>query len=803
MGKSRKLYICPNCNGEIIYDVNSRSNKCRFCDNFYVINRYNFISDFENDTEISKCNNCGGNIIFKDQRIGICQACECKINIIKDTEVEADEIEDVDMISPFLLNSKEAYELFIRKIGENQEIPLDLFRFLKIKLSDAQYIPSILIEIEYNTSYSAKIGFNYNEEYLEYVKNGDKYEKKIRVKTVTKWENTNGSIKGNCLFERNITTNIYGLNDFNLLNFTKSLNNLCEFNTSHKFEDYDERFLAGYAVAKFDLNGQKVIDEILPLLEKNIQNDIRNFIVADEIDDITFRYSYKKNENIAYVPVYFYLFEYKGQEYYISQTGEDGKIFGDLPSDPDIKFKLDLILMPFWGFLGLSILLFIIFKDELILFILIALNIAIYFVLKSLKQTKILENESLRNKEVEMFLDGSIYNLDESKAFESIDLSEVISSDIEKNNEEKSNILDEQLDSFTDSNSNTSVNNVFDICDFPSKDDNKTDNENQKVSNFLNFNFFKKTNMIVLFTLIFMILSIVLYSKFNQNKIITKDEVININQSSEESIFINYSNQVSAGREFSIYINVNGKVVGFGDNTYDQLNFDNWSDIVQVSAGGFHTLGLKSDGTVVATGYNNFGQLEIDLWTNIKQVSGGRYHSLGLTKDGTVVCVGEDKYGVCNTSSWTNIIQVSAGRYNSYGLRKDGTVISTLDNEYGQANISNWTNMTQISAGTYHVIGLKSDGTVVCVGGQKGDGVCNVSSWSDIKQVVGAGYHSIGLRNDGTVVAVGNNDYGQTETSGLKNIKEISGGRFHTIAIDYNGKIIGIGSNEFGQLPKK
>lgn len=284
------------------------------------------------------------------------------------------------------------------------------------------------------------------------------------------------------------------------------------------------------------------------------------------------------------------------------------------------------------------------------------------------------------------------------------------------------------------------------------------------------------------------------YFLYNSNK-----EVIDTPIQEPEEEIIDYSKLLSAGREFSVYIDQNGKVVGFGDNTYKQLNVGNWYDIVQISAGGFHTLGLKSDGTVVATGYNNFKQLDVNSWINIKQVSGGRYHSLGLREDGTVLCVGENKYGACNVSSWTNIVQVSAGRYNSYGLKDDGTVISTQDNEYGQANISNWTDISQVSAGTYHVIGLKTDGTVLCAGGQKGDGACNVTSWSDIKQVVGAGYHSIGLKKDGTVVAAGSNGYGQINTASWENIEAIAGGRYHTLGVNNSGKILAIGSNEQGQ----
>ena len=116
--------------------------------------------------------------------------------------------------------------------------------------------------------------------------------------------------------------------------------------------------------------------------------------------------------------------------------------------------------------------------------------------------------------------------------------------------------------------------------------------------------------------------------------------------------------------------------------------------------------------------------------------------------------------------------------------------------EYGQADISSWADITQVSAGTYHVIGLKNDGSVVCVGGQKGDGVCNVSSWSDIKQVVGAGYHSIGLKNDGTVVAVGNNEKGQLDVSTWKDIVAISGGRYHTIGLTKENQFLSLGLDD-------
>lgn len=306
----------------------------------------------------------------------------------------------------------------------------------------------------------------------------------------------------------------------------------------------------------------------------------------------------------------------------------------------------------------------------------------------------------------------------------------------------------------------------------------------------------KNKNLLTPLIISFFLLIIISVYMNRENLFPNKENSIEQEVIIDEVVEVDYSKLLSAGRDFSVYIDSKGSVKGIGDNTYKQLDFANWTDIVQISAGGFHTLGLKLDGTVLSTGYNNLGQTSVSSWNDITQVSAGRYHSLGLKSDGSVVCVGENEFGQCNVSDWSSIIQISAGRYNSYALKNDGTVISTSDNEYGQANITTWTDIKQISSGTYQVLGLKSDGTVVCAGGQKSDGACNVSSWADIKQVVGAGYHSIGLKNDGTVVAVGNNEKGQLDVSTWKDIVAISGGRYHTIGLMKDNTFLSLGLDE-------
>jgi TolA-binding protein len=419
MTDSRQTYLCPGCGGEIEFDPESKSNKCLFCDTYYVINRFSAFDDFKKDSRYSKCSNCGGNLVFKSQKIATCQSCQSKFNIIHGKEINEEEIEEVDLISPFVLTTQEAYERFVRRLGEKTNIPLDFFQKLKIKYSSELYVPTVIIVIDYNATYSAKIGFDHYEEYIQYVSEGNKTVPKTKRRKVTEWTNTNGDLPGQYLFERNLAKEVKDKYGCDLSKFNDVINQLCKFNNSHEFENYNERFLVGYTVAKFEYNKTAIVNEIEPLLEEKIHDDIEEHIVADQIQNIKFKYSYKISDDLVYVPVYLYTFEYNDQEYYIAQTGEDGKVFGITPQDTDIEANIKNTMYPFWIYLVASIFFFLIPLginaeiDFIIKFVLLMLNLPIYLYLNSIKNSKIYANQSHRDEQVDMFLKGELNTFQE------------------------------------------------------------------------------------------------------------------------------------------------------------------------------------------------------------------------------------------------------------------------------------------------------------------------------------------------------------------------------------------------------
>lgn len=189
---------------------------------------------------------------------------------------------------------------------------------------------------------------------------------------------------------------------------------------------------------------------------------------------------------------------------------------------------------------------------------------------------------------------------------------------------------------------------------------------------------------------------------------------------------------VSAGNAHSLALLANGTVAVWGDNTYGQTSlpdiltpgyylFDwwtgqsiwipnpNWVPARAIVGGRIHNLAVLTNGIVVGWGDNSFGQLNIPSGlTNATAVAGGSLHSVALCADGTVVVWGDDTYGQTEVpTGLTNVVAIATGDFHTLALLADGTVKGWGDDLYGQIDIPGTvTNAVNIASGYYHGIAL-------------------------------------------------------------------------------------------------
>jgi alpha-tubulin suppressor-like RCC1 family protein len=283
---------------------------------------------------------------------------------------------------------------------------------------------------------------------------------------------------------------------------------------------------------------------------------------------------------------------------------------------------------------------------------------------------------------------------------------------------------------------------------------------------------------------------------------------------------------MSAGDSFSIVLQSDGTVWGWGSNAVGQLATGQISkkasvlpiqikgikSINKIVAGGSHAFAM-ANGKVWGWGLNHAGQVGNDsraeyimqptLIPQLKDVvsiSGGNSYNLALTKKGAVLAWGDNTAGQLGTGNnklsrepvevpgLTHVVSIYAGYKTSYAIRDDGTLWAWGDNSGYQLADGTKTNRNK---------------------------PVQVKGISSVQQVAsGSSPHTVVLKKDGTVWTWGVNGSGQlgnggvsadrvqkspARVQGISGVVKVVASKSNTLALTKNGAVYIWGGNEIGQ----
>lgn len=287
---------------------------------------------------------------------------------------------------------------------------------------------------------------------------------------------------------------------------------------------------------------------------------------------------------------------------------------------------------------------------------------------------------------------------------------------------------------------------------------------------------------------------------------------------------------MSAGDSFSIVLQSDGTVWGWGSNAAGQLATGQISQkamtlpiqikgiksINKIVAGGSHAFAM-ANGKVWGWGLNHSGQVGIDSRAeyimqptiipqlkDVVSISGGNSYNLALTKKGAVLAWGDNTSGQLGTGNnrlsrepvevpgLTNVVSIYAGYKTSYAIRDDGTLWAWGDNSGYQLADGTKTNRNK---------------------------PVQVKGISSVQQVAsGSSPHTVVLKKDGTVWAWGINGSGQlgnggvslksvdhdqkrpARVQGISGVVKVAVSKGNTLALTQNGVVYIWGGNEIGQI---
>jgi alpha-tubulin suppressor-like RCC1 family protein len=182
---------------------------------------------------------------------------------------------------------------------------------------------------------------------------------------------------------------------------------------------------------------------------------------------------------------------------------------------------------------------------------------------------------------------------------------------------------------------------------------------------------------------------------------------------------------VAAGYNFALALTNDGRVVAWGDNTFNQCQGNGLTGVKYITAGNSFALALKSDGTVVAWGANESGQCNVPAGlSDVVAIEAGSNHALALKSDGTVIAWGNndpdwkqcdipiDKIDPAN-AALPKVVAFDAPWGHNLAVREDGSVVAWGNNEKLQATVpAGITNAVAVSGSLWCSMVLMADGTV-------------------------------------------------------------------------------------------
>lgn len=305
--------------------------------------------------------------------------------------------------------------------------------------------------------------------------------------------------------------------------------------------------------------------------------------------------------------------------------------------------------------------------------------------------------------------------------------------------------------------------------------------------------------------------------------------------------------QMCTGKHHSLFLTVDGKVLGCGDNEYGQCGLQPDQSggflprlvrmpkrVTCISAGADHSVFVMEDGTVTGCGLNSHGQLgrtemisaskmssrlnsdsksplqrNVDL-SDIIWASCGENYTIFLTKNEELLAVGDNSYGQLGCGTKSSVVKIPqkvllrprpgiglqlkkirAGSAHTLYLTHDGYVFVCGSNEFGQlgfsADVEDYSKPTLLPPQIFNNLAIL-------------DIACGLN-------------HSVFLTQNHSTYVCGSNVYGECGLGGIRHVsifqpvlipdfycKSIHCGALHSFFLKRDNTLWGCGRNDYSQV---
>ncbi|MCM1992859.1 hypothetical protein [Oceanirhabdus seepicola] len=331
--KDTHKYDCPNCGGNLSFDIGTQSLICPYCSSNVQIEfedeeiiEYDIDSammkaktDWGDEQRTIKCENCGAETLVEAKNTSeFCAFCGSS-HILKS---DGEKTIVPESLIPFKITKENAQKEFKKWINKRYYAPRALkHQYNSDKLSGV-YIPFWTYDSSTYSSYSAQKGTYYYVDVTEWVEQDGERKQVTKKERRTRWEYTAGDFSKD--FDDILIPSSNQVKE-------KLLKRLEPFNLNELVR-YQPHYISGFISERYSIDVDAGWNLAQTEIKSDLRNGIRRKINGDEVRDLRISTHYEdiKFKHIL-LPIWISAYTFKDKNYKFLINGQTGEVQGESP----------------------------------------------------------------------------------------------------------------------------------------------------------------------------------------------------------------------------------------------------------------------------------------------------------------------------------------------------------------------------------------------------------------------------------------------------------------------------------------
>lgn len=295
------VFKCENCDGNMVYHVEERKLYCPYCNSMDT-------EKVVSGNSIGKCESCGGEWSVGEYELSA-KCPYCSQYVIYDDRVKGEY--EPSKILPFKVGKEQAKTMIRKEYQKKMYAPGSFLSEANLEKMEGFYVPFWLYNYNVNVDF---IGRGYRE----------------RVESGYKEDSVVGAYYR---IHRNFDASFRRVPVDASLNMPNQIMDELEPYDYTEFQNFNPKYVSGFLGEIYNFDDKenefraikKMKRDAEGLLNKSLSN-FKTIITVDKKLDVQ-----NKGTEYALLPVWKYLYTYRGKEYNCYINGQTGKVIGEAP----------------------------------------------------------------------------------------------------------------------------------------------------------------------------------------------------------------------------------------------------------------------------------------------------------------------------------------------------------------------------------------------------------------------------------------------------------------------------------------